>query len=170
MSHTMIPERLKSAMLAEYTDERGGLLLLAPPEAAPGPLLRKMAGVLVLDRGLRLWVRRPAAMGAQGWDISAATPIRAGESRGEAAARALGAPEIELAEVPDGVIRCGEEAFAFFYGVLSAGMPDRPEEAGVFLDRDELLGLAREVPDLLTPALLQAVRAGLPWKRPLSRR
>ena len=49
-------------------------------------------------------------------------------------------------------------------------MPDRPEEAGVFLDRDELLGLAREVPDLLTPALLQAVRAGLPWKRPLSRR
>ncbi|WP_301000972.1 hypothetical protein [uncultured Bilophila sp.] len=49
-------------------------------------------------------------------------------------------------------------------------MPDRPEEAGVFLDQDEVRGLAGEVPDLLTPALLHAVRAGLAWKGPLSRR
>ncbi|MEI3478763.1 MAG: hypothetical protein V8Q84_06200 [Bilophila sp.] len=68
------------------------------------------------------------------------------------------------------MIRCGEEAFTFFYGVLPAGMTDRPEEAGVFLDQDEVSGLAGEVPDLLTPALLHAVRAGLAWKGPLSRR
>lgn len=156
-------------MLAEYTDEQGRLLLLAPVDAGPGPLLRKMAGVLLLDRGRRLWVRRPAASGSQRWDLSAATPIRPGESREEAAARALGVPGIELAPIPGGMIRCGEETFAFLYGVLSAGMPDRPEE-GAFLDRDELLGLAVEVPELLTPALLEAIRAGLPWKRSLSRR
>ena len=170
MVHTMFPERLKSAILAEYMDERGRLLLVAPPEAGAGPLVRKMAGVLLLDGRRRLWVRRPAANSEERWDISAGTPVRPGESLWEAAARALGTPEIELAEVPDGVIRCGEEAFTFFYGVLPAGMPDRPEEAGVFLDQDEVRGLAGEVPDLLTPALLHAVRAGLAWKGSFSRR
>lgn len=169
MSHTMFPERLR-AMLAEYTDERGRLLLLAPPEAGPGPLRRKMAGVLLLDRGLRLWVRRPAGSGPGRWDVSAATPVLAGESREEAAVRALGTRGIELAEIPGGAIVCGEEAFTFFRGAAPAAMPGFPGEAGVFLDRDELLGLAGEVPDLLAPALLGAVLAGLPWKKPFSSR
>lgn len=160
-------------MLAEYTDERGRLLLLAPPDGEAGPLRRKMAGVLVLDTEGRLFVRCPSGEGdgPGRWDISAVTSVRAGESREDAAERALGVAGISLAELPGGAVPSGKEAvFTLFRCLVPVGTPDFPYEAGTFLDQDELLGLAEEVPELLTPVLLEALRNGLPWKSPLSTR
>lgn len=160
-------------MLAEYTDERGRLLLLAPPDGEVGPLRRKMAGVLVLDTEGRLFVR--CLSGDEGgpgrWDISAVTPVRAGESREDAAERALGVAGISLAELPGSAVPSGKEGvFTLFRCLVPVATSDFPYEAGTFLDQDELLGLAEEVPELLTPVLLEALRNGLPWKSPLSTR
>ncbi len=150
-------------------DEQQRLLLLAPAaDAVRLCLWRKVAGVaLHFSDGRLLVCRRRLSRNCAGrLDLPGVTCIRSGESREEAALRALEWVGIPLS------LRCLAEArmadrrlyVSLWGGVIPfLCLPDA-EQAGVLaLDRDEMEGLALAEPELLTSALLWSVRSGRLW-------
>lgn len=165
--------------LIEYTDDADRPLLLAPRSAARRlGLTHRVAGVVLRDARRRVCVRRRGAVdGPRRWDLSAIAHVRRGEAREDAARRALetetGIREAVLIELAAFVPADAEESVrvTLFSARSARELPD-PERTGeyMFLDADELEGLAGQMPELLTPALLWAVRSGSLWTPGTSRR
>ena len=153
--------------LVEFFDERDRLLLVAPAgEAARLGLRRAVVGVALRLAGGRLLVRRRGAGREARLDLSGVARVRPGEACEDAALRALG-------RAPDDPVRLLRAASAFLSApglrvvlILAGPYAGPPPEDGantLALDRDELEGVARADPDLLTPALLWSVRSGRLW-------
>jgi isopentenyl-diphosphate delta-isomerase len=155
--------------LIEVLDQRGRPLLLVPRQSAQAmDLPHRSALVLLREGDGRLWPARSPARSpndVQRWDFSARGPVLAGEAGTSAAARllleALGLPDmqpIRQAVLPslafEGARRC-----ILFTAVLRRGQV--PSQAqGMFVDKDELAGIAEHFPDLLSPCLLWCVQNG----------
>lgn len=157
--------------LIEFTDERDRPLLLGPrSEAARLGLWHRVVGVLLFDAAGRVYVRkRTASLEAYPvrWDLSATGPVHVGESREGTSHRllALGISIREAELTPLVAFKLAQSDVRLHVTLFSAR--SRTEEPrpnaelvseGMFLDKDERAGLALHFPDLLTPALLWAIR------------
>jgi len=155
--------------LVEILDQRGRPLLLMPKQAALARNMpHRVALVILRERGGRLWLARRARQkpdSARYWDFSARGQVLAGEARASAAARllheALGVPDAQPvlhAVLPplafEGVRQC-----TLFTAVRRGGQASFRTE-GMFVDKDELAGLAEHFSDLLSPCLLWCVQNG----------
>lgn len=153
--------------LVEFFDEQDRLLLVAPAgEAARLGLRRMVVGVAVRLADDRLLVRRrPGGAGRETFlDLSGVAHLRPGEASEDAALRSLGrsvADPLSLRRVASFVLAAHNLRVTLFV----AGPQRVPEEmAGTLaVDRDELEGIARAAPELLSPALLWSVRSGRLW-------
>jgi hypothetical protein len=179
------------SMLGEVTDAAGRLLLCMPPDQAlrRGLRLRLCAvalrtgnGKVILHRETRTGVtpatahrrlpRTPPGRSGQSpdaslpWDIYTGH-VLPGEAWESAALRLLetwagtaGNRLVRLAEI-DGEAAGG--AHIRYYGatLVSGLYPKHTPEDTLEADRDELAGLAENVPELLGPLLLPAARGGI---------
>jgi len=167
MPYVGMPAR--SDRLVEVLDQRGRPLLLMPKQTAQAQdLPHRVALALLRESGGRLWLaRRPGHTPDKPpcWDFSARGPVPAGEAGTSAAARllqaALGLPDLQpvrRAALPplafEGARRC-----ILFTAVRRGGQVSSRGE-GMFVDQDELAGLAEHFPDLLSPCLLWCVQNG----------
>ncbi|MEG2139623.1 MAG: NUDIX domain-containing protein [Bilophila sp.] len=159
--------------LIEFTDEQDRPLLLGPrSEAARLGLRHRVVGVALRDAAGRVYVRKRVAsleLYPCCWDLSATGPVHAGESREGAARRLLaagiGIREAELTQLAAfRPMQSGARLHVTFFVARSRIESPRPNpdlvSEGLFLDKDELDGLACHFPDLLTPALLWVIRTG----------
>ena len=151
--------------LVEVVDSNDRPLLCMPPEIA----LRQKLPVRVVAVALRtrwnrliLRKRRDARLGFQGrWDLYAGF-VLVGEAREDAALRLLlsdaGLHGLKLSPLPSR--EAGEEGasfFALFAADMPAGLfPAHPAHEVMTVDADELAGLIRDVPELLSPELVRA--------------
>ena len=154
--------------LVEVLDQRGRPLLLMPKQAALAlNMPHRVALVCLRDRGGRLWLTRgrqtPEA--PQCWDFAARGQVLAGEARAGAAARllkeALGLPDtqpVQQAVLPPLAFE-GARQCILFTAVQRGGQVVARTE-GMFVDKDELAGLAEHFADLLSPCLLWCVQNG----------
>ena len=158
-----------SDRLVEILDQRGRPLLLMPKQAAVARNMPHCVALVSLrERGGRQWLtrrRQHKPDKRQYLDFSARGQVLAGEARASAAARlleeALGlqdAQPVPQAVLPplafEGARRC-----ILFTAVLRGGQVFSRAE-GMFVDKDELAGLAEHFPDLLNPSLLWCVQNG----------
>ena len=149
------------------------LLLMPHAQLLEQGLAHRKVRVALRDPLGRLLLVRPLT--SQGTALPLALPgtrVRAGESREEAALRVL-AEELGLSGVhmPEPGLREPQGLHANRTTVLSAFLPPeapRPQCLGVaevlFVDRDELKGLARHFAELLTVELAQAIHTGYLWQ------
>ncbi len=166
------PSELES--LVEISDGYDRPLILTPLNAA---LRRKLPRRIVLvglrDGHGRLFLPRrsfhlPRHPGL--WDISVTGDVLAGESLEGAALRELrqrlgiaGARIRAVASLPYTDSEGASLSATFFLaGPVSSPPCPAPESVcdGMFVDADELRGLVRHQPDLLTPELIWAARSG----------
>lgn len=159
--------------LIEYTDNADRPLLVAPwSEARRIGLICRIAGVILRDAQKRVCIRRRKEenTGRRLWDVTAVTPVHLGESREDAAYRVLAA-ELGIHDViltPFAVFmpnELGEPVhFSLFSARISLESPD-PVRMGehLFLDEDELNGLAGQMPEMLTTVLRQIIHTGNLW-------
>ena len=155
--------------LVEILDQQDRPLLLMPKQAAVARNMpHRVALVSLRERGGRLWLtRRPRhkSDNQQCWDFSARGQVLAGEAQASAAARlleeALGLPDAQ--PVPQAVLPPlafeGARRCILFTAVRRGGQVSFRAE-GMFVDKDELTGLAEHFPDLLNPCLLWCVQNG----------
>lgn len=160
--------------LVEISDGYDRPLLLCPLDAA---LRRKLPRRIVLvglrDVRGRLFLPRRALHLARHpglWDISVTGDVLAGESREGAALRELrtrlgvaGARTRAVASLPYRDSAGASLSATFFLAGPAASTPQPDPESvcdGMFVDADELGGLVRHQPELLTPELIWAARSG----------
>lgn len=162
--------------MIEYTDAADRPLMVAPWGTHSPGLMYRVAGVAVFDSQRRVCIRKREIAGVWQWDISATAHVRRGEAREDAALRALNA-EFDLTGV---VLREGitfissiaEEPvrFSLFAVRLTYWLPnDWQAGRNMLLDEEELQGLGRQMPELLTPALVWISRSGILWAPDFSR-
>jgi isopentenyl-diphosphate delta-isomerase len=143
--------------LVEIVDDDDRPLLLMPlDEALLQGLPARMAAAAVFTRQGRLILRKrrdvvPA--GAEKWDIYAG-PVLAGEAREDAVLRLLasltGLPGLSATPLDAGPSRL----LALFSVRLPAGLyPRHAPQDMLMVDADELAGLTRDVPELLSAEL-----------------
>lgn len=155
--------------LMEITDRWDRPLMCMTPETVhKQKLYFRMACVALKSRGHTLFLYRRAEpmLAHQGlWDLFSG-PVLVGEGREDAALRLLekktGLTYLSLTQrasrEPDETLPI---FLTLFTGVLNKG--GRPAEAPhnlLEVDADELAGLVRDVPELLTPSLLWAYETG----------
>lgn len=151
--------------------EQRPLLLMPRRDALKQGLPLKVVLIVLRDKLGRIYIhQRSSKKGSYGgsWGPSAAGYVKAGESFKDAALRELaeelGVTSVQLrraAEVKP------EPSTGMSYVVLFLSSPANvlirpdPEEiaGGMFVDRDELEALLRDLPELVTPALKWASRA-----------
>ena len=151
--------------MLEFVDDGGRLVLCAPlPEAARMTLSFRIVAV-TLCRGKKRLLRQLGGA-AQLWDIAAVAPLQAGESLYETALGLLNEQwGITVGELREGgshrtvwngwPVQC-----AVFSAHLPKGAPPVPEggRERLLLDSEELVGLAEQAPELLTPLLRCAIQ------------
>lgn len=156
-------------LLAEVSDKDDRLLMCMPPEIAirQGLALRLTAVALCTrHNSVFLHKRRQGKTDRLGlWDMYAGH-VRPGEARQDAAARVL-ADEgglVGLPMTPVAQARPGKNMRAYitlYRAVLSPGlMPAHAHADMLEVDADELAGLLRDSPELLTPELIWAAGTG----------
>jgi isopentenyl-diphosphate delta-isomerase len=128
----------------------------------------RVALICLRERGGRLWLTRGARQkpdNSRYWDFSARGQVLAGEARTSAAARllqeALGLPDAQAEEqavLPPLAFEGARQCILFTVVQRGAQFSSRAE--GMFVDKDELAGLAEHFPDLLSPCLLWCVQNG----------
>lgn len=163
--------RVRGHALVEVTDSRDRPLLLMPgAEVRRRSLAHRVALVILRDRQGRVLVARGGTDDISGlWRVSAAGQVRAGEAREDAARRLLAA-HLGITAVPcvlrtslDASPATGFRQVSLFtagpVAEVPAPAPERIAEV-MFLDRDELTGLAEHFPEMLSSDLLWAVRGG----------
>jgi isopentenyldiphosphate isomerase len=153
--------------LVEILDQQGHPLLLMPIQTASARNMpHRVALASLRDRGGRLWLaRRPRQTPGHPhcWDFAARGPVLAGEAGADAAARllkeSLGLPDAQ--PVPQAVLPPlafeGARRCILFTAVQRGGQVSSRAE-GMFVDKDELAGLAEHFPDLLSMCLLWCVQ------------
>lgn len=103
------------------------------------------------------------------WDVSTSGPVLAGEAREDAALRRLaedlgirGVSLHEMAVIPPCAETDNTEATLFLAGptTLPPCLNSAAAEQGMFVDQDELEALARDLPQMIMPALHWVLRAG----------
>ena len=155
--------------LVEVLDQRGRPLLLTPKQTALAQNMpHRIALVSLRDRGGRLWLKRGPQQKPDTphcWDFAARGRVLAGEARTSAAARlleeALGLPDtqpVQRAVLPPLAFE-GARQCVLFTAVQRGGQAVARAE-GMFVDKDELVGLAEHFSDLLSPCLLWCVQNG----------
>ncbi|MCH5276285.1 MAG: NUDIX domain-containing protein [Desulfovibrionaceae bacterium] len=160
--------------LVEIADGYDRPLMLTPLSAA---LRRKLPRRIVLvgvrdSRGQLFLTRRAPRLARHPglWDISVTGDVLAGESLEGAALRELRQRlGIEVATIRSVASlpytdSGGASLSATFFLTGAGSSPPSPAPEivcdGMFVDADELQGLVRHQPDLLTPELIWAVRSG----------
>lgn len=170
--YTNPPPDLES--LVEISDGYDRPLMLTPLSAAlRRKLPRRIVFVGIRDSHSRLFLTRRALHLARHpglWDISVTGDVLAGESLEGAALRELrqrlgiAVTSIRsVASLPYADSGGASLSATFFLaGPVSSPPSPAPEIVcdGMFVDADELRGLVRHQPDLLTPELIWAVRSG----------
>jgi isopentenyl-diphosphate delta-isomerase len=155
--------------LVEILDQQGRPLLLMPKQVALArDMPHRVALVSLRERGGRLWLTRSARQkpdNSRYWDFSARGQVLAGEARTSAAARllqeVLGLPDTQAEEqavLPPLAFEGARQCILFTAVLRGAQHPFLAE--GMFVDKDELDGLAEHFPDLLSPCLLWCVQNG----------
>jgi len=155
--------------LVEILDQQGRPLLLMPKQTALArDMPHRMALVALRERGGRLWLARNPKQTPDTphcWDFSARGQILAGEARASAAARlleeALGlsdAQPLPQAVLPPLAFEGARQCILFT--AVQRGEQVASKGEGMFVDKDELDGLAEHFPDLLSPCLLWCVQNG----------
>ena len=149
--------------LVEVVDSNGRPLLCMTPQAAMRQKLPVRAVAVALRlRQNRLILRRrqDAGRGASGrWDLYAGF-VMVGEAREDAALRLLlseaGLSGLRVSPL-GGPEKDGNGLFTLFAVDLPAGLyPEHPDQDMMTVDADELAGLIRDVPELLSPELVRA--------------
>jgi len=155
--------------LVEILDQQDRPLLLMPTQTALAENLpHRVALVNLRDRGGRLWLAhrpRQTLDNSYCWDFAARGHVLAGEARISAAARlleeALGL--LDTQPVPQAVLPPlafeGTGRCILFSAVQRGGQVSSRAD-GMFVDKDELAGLAEHFPDLLSPCLLWCMQNG----------
>lgn len=153
--------------LVEVVDNQDRPLLCMPPENA----LRQKLPVRVVAVALRTWQnklvlrkwRDAGAGGTGGWDLYTGF-VRVGEAREDAALRLLS--EAGLNGLSVSPVSGPEEReensrfFTLFTADLPTGLyPSHPVQEIMTVDADELEGLIRDVPEMLSPEVFRAARA-----------
>lgn len=160
--------------LVEITDAYDRPLMLVPEALARRKKLSRRYVLLCLrDTKGRIYLQRRAFTLSQHpglWDVSISGPVHAGESREGAALRALhhslGLTRTRVTAVASlpYVDSDGSSLSTTFFlaGPTSVKPTPNPESVadGMFLDMDEIQGVVRHQPDMLTPELLWALRSG----------
>ena len=155
--------------LVEILDQRGRPLLLMPKQTAlVKNMPHRVALVSLRDRGGRQWLahpRRSKPGKPRCLDFSARGQVLAGEAQADAAARLLhetlglaDAKAVQRAVLPP-LASEGACRFTLFTAVQRSGQASFETE-GLFVDADELAGLAEHFPDLLSPCLHWCVQNG----------
>ena len=156
--------------LLEVVDNKDRPLLIMPGEQALNQHLphRKVRVALRDTKGRLLLVRPSLADGSAGQWTLPGTRTRAGESREDAALRALAEilgitqTEVRGTERREPSPACSGKT-AFFTATLEEGaarMQTVGEGEVLFVDNDELQGLATHFPDLLMRELVQSIESG----------
>ncbi|MDR0828069.1 MAG: NUDIX domain-containing protein [Desulfovibrio sp.] len=158
-----------TALLCEVTDNAGRLLMCMPADAARHKALRLKVCVLALRSGnARLILRRRVRGGSDRrglWGLYCGH-VLVGEAGEDAALRLLasegGLLGLKVEKIADSASGAPGAQFSLFRADLPPGLypahsPDRVLE----VDRDELDGLVKNTPELLTPELIWAAGAGL---------
>lgn len=150
----------------EVLDGKGRPLLLMPKESAQRQHLpHKMVLVALRDRNGKLYLHKRSKTRARQpslWNISVSGPVLAGEARADTALRRLaedlGIRDVPLrkqAVIPPSAATDNMEVTLFLAGPTT--LPPSPDssvaEEGMYVDQDELEALARDLPQMLTPAL-----------------
>ncbi len=155
----------------EVTDRRDRPLLIMPgAEVRRASLPHRVVLALLRDMRGRVLVARGGADGDSGlWRVSAAGQVRAGEAREDAARRLLAAHlgisgmQLAACAALAASAATGFRQVSLFVAGPAAEVPvPAPDLIGeiMFLDRDELTGLAEHFPEMLSSDLLWAVRGG----------
>ena len=169
MSHTPYVGLSAAAdRLVEVVDQLGRPFLLMPRQTAlDRNMPHRVALVSLRERGGRLWLTklRPRPDNPPCWDFSARGQILAGEARTSAAARlleeTLGLPEtqpVQQAVLPSLAFEGARQCILFTAVQRGGHLSFRAE--GMFVDKDELAGLAEHFPDLLSPCLIWCLQNG----------
>lgn len=158
--------------ILEVLDSRQRPFMLMPRKhALKQGLPLKVVLIVLRDRSGKIYIhQRSRAKGSYGgsWGPSAAGYVKAGESFKDAALRELaeelGVTSVRLKRVAEALPEpsTGMSHVALFLSSPAEVLirPDPEEIAdGMFVDRDELEALLRDLPDLITPALRWASRA-----------
>ena len=156
------------SQLVEVVDGNDWPLLCMPPEAALRQKLPvRMVAVALRTRQNRLILHKRAdsKLGFAGrWDLYTGF-VMVGEAREDAALRLLlsdaGLPGLRVSPLSDGEER-GEPfpLLTVFTADLPPGLyPEHPLQDMLTVDADELEGLIRDVPELLSPELTRAAAA-----------
>ena len=148
--------------LVEVVDGNGRPLLCMTPQAALRQKLSVRAVAVALRLGNRVILRRrhDAGRGGAGrWDLYAGF-VMVGEAREDAALRLLlseaGLSGLRVSPLA-GPEESGDGLFTLFAVDLPAGLyPEHPVQDMMTVDADELAGLIRDVPELLSPELVRA--------------
>lgn len=150
----------------EVLDNKGRPLLLMPKESVQRQhlphkvvlvALRDHEGRLYLHKRSRTRARQPSL-----WNISVSGPVLAGEARADTALRRLAedlgirnVPLRRQAVIPPSAATDNIEVTLFLAGPTM--LPPYPNsnvaEESMYVDQDELEALARDLPQMLTPAL-----------------
>jgi 8-oxo-dGTP pyrophosphatase MutT (NUDIX family) len=155
--------------LVEILDQHGRPLLLMPKHTALAwNMPHRVALVSLRERNGRLWLTRRLQKQPDKpscWDFSARGQILAGEAQASAAARlleeALGLRDAQ--PVPQTVLpplACEGTRQCILFTAVQRGGQAPAQRDGMFVDKDELAGLAEHFPDLLDPCLLWCVQHG----------
>ena len=166
MNRLMLSKEERTEML-EFVDAEGKLVLYAPRAELSRIGLPFRAAAVIVRQGRRMLARREPN-GARRWGIYAFASVHAGESRMSAALRSLGQ---ELGIRPEHLSfaaalfssALGTPArITLFTATLPRGavLPALDRNETLFLDKDELHGLAEQAPELLTPLLLLGIQEG----------
>ncbi len=151
----------------EVLDRSGKTLLIMPRKSVLRHKLRhRMVLVCLRDLEDKIYVHKRARGCATHpglWNISASGLVLAGEARMDAALRELAKGpgvsglELTLTVVAEPSVATGNAEISLYRTHPVSALP-RPNpatiEEGMFVDRDELRALVRDLPHLLTPALL----------------
>ena len=175
--HDVVPPAMTNGLseaermtLVEVTDADGRpLVCMAPEDALRQNLGLRLAAVVLRTRQNKaiLRRRRDERLGSPGaWDIYTGF-VLVGEAGEDAAVRLLetlavigGLQTLHAAE------REGERnSLSLFAADLPAGVyPSHPAQALMEADADELRGLVRDAPELLTPELIWAESTGMMFR------
>lgn len=159
-----------SARLVEITDGHDSpLLLMGGPEAEAQNLAHRWVLVILRRRDGRIWLARRARKPGEPelWDFSVRGPVHAGEARESAALRLLheqigveGVRPVPRAAAQPPITE-GAKRMALFVAEHRNARFVPVSGAGMFLDEDEVTGLAEHFPELFEPCLLHCISACL---------
>lgn len=155
----------EQAQLVEVVDSNDRpLMCVLPATALRQKLALRIVAVALRSRDNRLILHKrcESGLGAPGkWDFYTGF-VRVGEAREDAALRLLlsgaGLSGLRLSLLPEDENRkIGSHLFTLFTVDLPAGLyPQHPDQELLMVDADELTGLMRDVPELLSPELIYA--------------